>query len=76
MAVSSFLYALTILLLTLVGGRDTPGYASTLIVILTLGGLNMIALGIIGEYVGRIYNEVRQRPLYVVRSKVNLSGDE
>lgn len=75
MAIASFLYAITILVMTMIGGRDTPGYASTLIVILTFGGLNMIALGIIGEYVGRIYKEVRQRPLYVVRSSVNLSGD-
>jgi polyisoprenyl-phosphate glycosyltransferase len=52
----------------LISGREVPGYASTLIVILTFGGLNMIALGIIGEYVGRIYIETRQRPLYIVRS--------
>lgn len=76
MAIASFLYAVMILVMTIIGGRDTPGYASTLIVILTFGGLNMIALGIIGEYVGRIYKEVRQRPLYVVRSSVNLSGDD
>ena len=68
MALFAFLYAFFILLATLAGGRDVPGYASTVILILTFGGLNMIALGIIGEYVGRIYTEVRQRPLYIVRS--------
>jgi len=68
MAVFSVAYAAFIFFTTLVGGRDTPGYASTVILILTFGGLNMIALGILGEYIGRIYNEVRQRPLYVVRS--------
>ena len=68
MAVFSVAYAAFIFFTTLIFGRDTPGYASTVILILTFGGLNMIALGILGEYVGRIYNEVRQRPLYVVRS--------
>lgn len=70
----SFSYALVILLRTLFLGVDTPGYASTVILILAFGGLNMFALGIIGEYVGRIYTEVRQRPLYIVRSEVRSEG--
>lgn len=68
MAVVSLVYSLFILGQTLIFGIDVPGYASTVILILIFGGLNMFALGIIGEYVGRIYTEVRQRPLYVVRS--------
>lgn len=64
----SFLYAAFLLLYTIVGGRDTPGYASTVILVLSFGGLNMLALGIIGEYIGRIYLEVRHRPLYVIRA--------
>ena len=68
MAVVSLAYSLFILGRTLIFGVDVPGYASTVILILVFGGLNMFALGIIGEYVGRIYTEVRQRPLYVVRS--------
>ncbi len=68
MAVVSLLYSAFLLLRTMVLGIDVPGYASTVILILIFGGLNMFALGIIGEYVGRIYTEVRQRPLYVVRS--------
>ncbi len=71
MALLSFCYSAFILLNTLLMGATTPGYASTVILILTFGGLNLIALGIIGEYVGRIYTEVRQRPLYVVRSRHN-----
>lgn len=71
MALLSFCYSAYILVVTLVAGATTPGYASTVILILTFGGLNLIALGIIGEYVGRIYTEVRQRPLYVVRSAHN-----
>lgn len=68
MAVASLVYSAFVFLRTLVFGIDVPGYASTVILILVFGGLNMFALGIIGEYVGRIYTEVRQRPLYVVRS--------
>jgi glycosyltransferase involved in cell wall biosynthesis len=67
-SVASFLYAAYIILHTLILGVDTPGYASTVILILGFGGLNLFALGIIGEYIGRIYTEVRERPLYVVRS--------
>lgn len=68
MAVVSLVYSLVIFARTLIFGVDVPGYASTVILILIFGGLNMFALGIIGEYVGRIYTEVRQRPLYIVRS--------
>lgn len=68
MAFGSLMYSLFLFVRTLVFGVDTPGYASTAILILTFGGMNMFALGIIGEYVGRIYTEVRQRPLYIVRS--------
>lgn len=64
----SIAYALFILIHTLTTGIETPGYASTIIVVLLFGGLNMLALGIVGEYVGRIYTEVRQRPLFVIQS--------
>ncbi|WP_298564164.1 glycosyltransferase family 2 protein [uncultured Aliiroseovarius sp.] len=74
MALMSFLYSAFLFVRTLIFGVDTPGYASTAILILTFGGMNLFALGIIGEYVGRIYTEVRQRPLYIVRSY--LHGDE
>lgn len=69
MALVSLAYSAFLFLRTLIFGIDVPGYASTVILILVFGGLNMFALGIIGEYVGRIYTEVRQRPLYIVRSQ-------
>lgn len=69
-ALVGFLYAAFILVDTLITGRDTPGYSSTAIFILVFGGMNLLAIGIVGEYVGRIYGEVRARPLYIVRSTV------
>jgi len=74
LSILSFLYALFILVFTLVFGADTPGYASTVILILMFGGLNLLAIGIIGEYVGRIYAEVRKRPLYIVKSTHGVEG--
>jgi dolichol-phosphate mannosyltransferase len=50
------------------------GWASTIAVILFVGGVQMIMLGVIGEYLGRVYDEVRQRPLYVVSTRVGFSG--
>jgi len=52
------------------------GISSTLIVILLLGGIQLITVGLIGEYVGRIYDEVKRRPLYVVRDRTNVEPSE
>ena len=52
-----------------------PGISSTIVVLLLLGGIQLITVGIIGEYVGRIYDEVKRRPLYVVRDSLNLPAD-
>lgn len=65
-ALASFCYMAFLVVRTLIFGVDTPGYASTMAAILMIGSLNLIALGIIGEYVGRIAVEVRQRPLFVI----------
>jgi dolichol-phosphate mannosyltransferase len=52
-----------------IAGEYVPGIASLLLVVLLLGGVQLIAIGIIGEYVGRVYDEVKRRPLYVVRER-------
>jgi len=57
-------------------GSYLPGFGSVTIAVLLLGGIQLIALGIIGEYVGRIYDEVKGRPLYLVRSRVNIPDHE
>ena len=51
----------------MINGVDVPGYASLMVVVLLFGGINLLTLGIIGEYLGRIYTEVKARPLYLVR---------
>jgi dolichol-phosphate mannosyltransferase len=53
-----------------------PGISSTLIAILLLGGIQLITLGVIGEYVGRIYDEVKRRPLYVIKETQNIDPDD
>jgi glycosyltransferase involved in cell wall biosynthesis len=62
----AFLYGMFLVVRTLIFGKDVPGYASIMVSILFLGGLQLISLGIIGEYLGRVYSEVKNRPLYVV----------
>lgn len=64
---ASFLYAAFLLVRTLLFGVDVPGYASLMVTMLFIGGVQLLTLGIIGEYLGRVYEEVKQRPLYLVR---------
>jgi Na+/H+ antiporter NhaC len=52
--------------------KQITGFTTTIVCVLFLGGVQMIAIGILGEYIGRIYEEIKQRPLYVVREKVGL----
>jgi glycosyltransferase involved in cell wall biosynthesis len=66
-AILTFAYASFIILRTLIYGRDIPGYASLLVVILFLGCLQLISVGMLGEYIGRIFIESKQRPTYIVR---------
>ena len=65
-AISAFIYGVIIIVKTAILGNDVPGYPSLMVVILFLGGIQLTALGIIGEYLGRMFNESKQRPLYLV----------
>lgn len=76
LAIFSIIYALIVFIRVVIYGVDVPGYASLMVVTLILGASNFIALGIIGEYVGRISIEVRGRPLFIVESVEQLSKEE
>jgi len=65
-------YAGFIVSRTLLFGNAVPGYASIMVSVLFLGGMQLLSLGILGEYVGRILTETKRRPLYVVRSTVGM----
>jgi glycosyltransferase involved in cell wall biosynthesis len=58
--------ALQVVVSTLVYGSDVPGYATLLVSITFFAGIQLLSLGIIGEYIGRIFAEVKRRPLYIV----------
>ncbi|MEU6392361.1 glycosyltransferase [Streptomyces sp. NPDC046939] len=67
LACAAFAYALWIAGDVVLHGVEVPGFATLLIAIVALGGIQLATLGVIGEYVGRIYGEAKRRPLYVVR---------
>lgn len=68
-AFCALVYMSVIVLRTLIYGVDIPGYASLIVIILFFSGMNMIGLGILGEYIGRVFIEVKQRPIYLIRDK-------
>ena len=65
-SILGFIYMMFIIIKTLVYGVDVPGYSSTMVVMLFLGGIQLIFLGIIGEYLGRAFYESKHRPIYFV----------
>ena len=67
----SFVWAIFIALRVLVDGVDLPGYASLMVAVTFLGGLQLIGIGVIGEYLGRTYIESKRRPIYLVRRIYN-----
>lgn len=68
-ALLAVLYGVFLIGRVLVYGRDVPGYASLMVVILFCFAVQMIAFGVLGEYVGRLYQEAKGRPIYIVRRK-------
>jgi polyisoprenyl-phosphate glycosyltransferase len=74
-ALATFLYALFIIVRVLMLGIDVPGYASLLVAILFLGSLQLLSVGLLGEYIGRMYLETKQRPVYVVRREFGRPPD-
>lgn len=66
-AILSFFLGLNVIRRTLIYGIELPGYASLMTVVLFLGGIQLIAIGVVGEYLGRIFSEAKGRPLYIVQ---------
>lgn len=66
-ALGSFIYGSIIIIQKLLFGNPVPGYPSLMVIILFLGGIQLICIGIMGEYIGRIFNETKNRPLYLLK---------
>ena len=69
-SLTAFIYAVYVVYKTLVYGDPVKGYPSLMVVILFLGGIQLLAIGVIGEYIGRIFNETKRRPLYILKDYI------
>ena len=68
-ALVAFLYGIWIIGRTLIYGSDVAGYPSLLVSVLFMGGIQLISIGVLGEYIGRIYIETKNRPRYILKKK-------
>ena len=75
-SIFAFLYGSYIIYQALFLGIDTPGYASIMTVILFLGGIQLVSIGILGEYLGRLFIEVKGRPVYIIESRISKGQEE
>jgi len=71
-ALIGLVYAAFLVLRVFVSGRDVPGYASIMVAVLFFGGVQLISVGVLGEYIGRIFRETKARPLYIVKQAYGL----
>jgi glycosyltransferase involved in cell wall biosynthesis len=71
-AFAAVIYMIYIVAVTLITGVEVPGYASLIAIMLMLNGLILMGLGIQGEYIARIFSEVKARPLYLVRERIGI----
>ena len=69
-SILAFIYMIFILIRTFLYGDEVRGFPTLIIIILFLGGIQLISLGIIGEYIGRIFNETKRRPNYIINEKI------
>ena len=66
-SIFAFIYIIMNLIQTLIFGIDVPGYVTTLCAVLFLGGIMELSIGILGEYIGHIYMEAKDRPIYLIK---------
>ena len=71
----SFIYFIVMIIETLIKGNDVPGYPSIICLILILGGINLLAIGIVGEYISKIYLEIKKRPIYITKNTLGFDED-
>jgi polyisoprenyl-phosphate glycosyltransferase len=71
-SILAIIYASFILIRTIIFGADVPGYPSILVSVMLLAGVQLISLGVLGEYLGRVYEEVKDRPLYLVADEIGI----
>ncbi len=74
-SVAAFIYLLVIIIKTLIIGKDIPGYASTICLILFIGGIQLLCIGILGEYISKTYIETKNRPLYIEKEKIGFDDE-
>lgn len=68
--VLSTIFAFTIIIQTLILGKDVPGYASTIVSVLFMGAIQLLCVGILSEYISKMYMEIKDRPKYIIKEKV------
>jgi polyisoprenyl-phosphate glycosyltransferase len=69
----ALIYAVYIVAVTLIYGADMPGFPTLVVAIMFLGGIQLLSIGILGEYIARIFAEVKQRPKYLIERKINFN---
>lgn len=69
----AFLCSISVIFRTLFFGEEVKGFPTLIVAILFLGGLQLFSLGILGEYIGRLYQESKKRPLYIIKEKININ---
>ena len=72
---AAFIYLIVVVLQKLIAGIDVPGYATIIVLILLLGGMQLFCIGIIGEYVGRTFEQSKDRPIYIAKEILNYEKD-
>ena len=75
-AIPALAFMIFIIFKTIILGVDVPGYASLVTIVLFLGGIQLITLGIIGEYIGRIFTEVKARPVYIIEEEFGCANND
>lgn len=75
-AFAAFVYLIVVILQKLITGIDIPGYATIIVLTLLLGGIQLVCIGIIGEYVGRTFEQSKQRPVYIAKEILNYETED